>query len=207
MRVISLCAGDQVRSSLPLKQAIEIGGEPILQRTARQVYERGHKLSVISKDDLHLVGVILNTPYHFHVAEDRRWTVETFYWTRHLWEDRTVILLGDVFYTEQIMDSIFSVESDLTFFGNTAEVYAIVFNQKEQMQGWLTKTILAVEANECKGTLRNLYQTIHRQPYGGRTKIKDDWHTVFDQTTDFDLPEHKSKALERTRWIEAGLLT
>lgn len=209
MKVFSLCAGKQVKFTkvyFPPKQTIMIGGEMLIERQTRQVRERGHLLSVVGNDQL-LLSLVENFGYHFFVPTNRRYTVETFLATREEWKGRTIILLGDVFYTEETMDRIFEIDYPITFFGDTQEVYAVTFDQRAKMRKHLHRVILDAEASRCKGTLRNLFSNLTGTEYGKgiKTSVKW-WIEVLDETCDFDLPRHMGRAKERDRLIEKGKL-
>ena len=209
MKVFSLCAGRQVKFTkvyFPPKQTIMVGGEMLIERQTRQVRERGHLLSVVGNDQL-LLSLVENFGYHFFVPTKRRFTVETLYATREEWKGRTIILLGDVFYTEETMDRIFSVDYPMTFFGDDQEIYAITFTQRSKMRKHLHRVIRHAESGVCKGTLRHLYSNMTGTVYGKMVRKEPQmWLEVTDETCDFDLPRHMGRAKERDRLIEKGKL-
>ncbi len=208
MKVFSLCAGEQVRFTkvyFPPKQTIMVGGEMLIERQTRQVRERGHLISVVGNDQL-LLSLVENFGYHFFVPTKRRFIVETLLATREEWKGQTIILLGDVFYTEATLDRIFSIKYPIAFFGDSQEVYAITFKQRSKMRKHLRRVIMDAEVMRCKGTLRNLYQNLTISQYGGPVKKTKWWLEVRDETCDFDVPRDMSKAKERDRLIEKGQL-
>jgi choline kinase len=188
------------------KQTISVGDEMLIERQTRQVRERGHVLSVVGNNKI-LLSLVENFGYHFFVPLKRRFTVETFYSTREVWKGRTIILLGDVFYTENTMDRIFEIGYPITFFGDAQEVYAVTFDQRSKMKKHLHRTIRDAEFGKCKGTLRNLFSNLTGTEYkeGIRTAVKW-WVAVNDLTCDFDLPRDLLKARLRGDLIKKGEL-
>jgi choline kinase len=104
-----LCAGTGERwgdfTGSP-KQLAPINNESLLQRTVRLLKSRKiDSIHIISHDErLRLEGC------HFFRPENSRWTAETLSSTRELWTERTLILLGDVFFSEKAMDCITGFE-------------------------------------------------------------------------------------------------
>lgn len=130
MKVLITCAGEARRweEENTFKQLVDVEGEVLLDRTVRQCFERGQWPTIVARDRLfHRVNT------DFFVPESSRWWVSTALSTEPLWSDRTVLLLGDVFFSEECMDRIFSDDglkvygrinsSEIT--GGWAEVFAM----------------------------------------------------------------------------------
>lgn len=110
MRVLVIAAGDGTRWGNYLgvpKHLAELGGERILDRTARQVAERGHVAWVVGPPgDLRylvprsqLAAPVLNASN----GDADKFLSSAYAWSR---TDRTVILYGDVWFTDEAMDTI-----------------------------------------------------------------------------------------------------
>jgi len=115
-RVLILCAGDGERWGEYLggpKQLAPIGGRPLLVRTVDQVEKQFGVLPVIVTQDPRLHVTRCQSFY----PERRRWVVETFLSTRRLWSLRTVVLLGDVLYTDGAMATFLQNAVGLVIFG------------------------------------------------------------------------------------------
>ena len=124
--VFSLCNGTQSRfeSDVP-KQLCDINGIPLLLRTTQQVFDRGHLLYVMSHHKK-----ILDVCGYDHrifplVGEPNDKLVTTMISTAALWEERTIFLLGDVYYTDDALDKIFDYAGGIQFFGTTYELFAL----------------------------------------------------------------------------------
>ena len=113
-RAIIIAAGEAKRWNNYLnvpKHLIEIDGEPILYRTVRLLRERG-------VSDIHIVGPqddrykVSGANLYVPTKEPKNQDADKFLNSRYLWnkEGRTVVLYGDVFFTDDAMDSIVNFE-------------------------------------------------------------------------------------------------
>lgn len=114
MRVIIICAGDATRWNNHLgvsKHLAPINGEPILMRTIRLLKSRGirkNQIFVVSKEEYPVDAVTyipkLNKQNH---------DADKFLSSKELWDDegRTIILYGDVYFSENAIDTILKDES------------------------------------------------------------------------------------------------
>jgi len=112
--------------------------------------------------------------------------------TGYLWDDVTVILLGDVIYSDAVMDRILSCDETM-FFGDPWEVYALVITRRD----WevIDK---GIEETGGTGRLGNLYNTLcGNEPGTPRVGMEDApcWENVLDWTRDVDNAEEYQNAL------------
>jgi hypothetical protein len=147
--VIILAQGRQTRfKSLDYpKCLIEVGGEPLLDRTVRLI-SYGDELGITA----HITAIAepitraiydrngdarLNLVDAWRSLDDPGYCIlDGLAQTTDLWskDGRTVILLGDVCYSRAAMKAIFSDGRDCVFFGSsdltgsTGELYALAFN-------------------------------------------------------------------------------
>jgi hypothetical protein len=212
---LTLAAGTQRRwKAAPdfRKQLVMVGDEHLLQRQHRQVQERGHELVLVTHDT-YIQGAAVKAGYRtLWQPKQRRWTVETLLASSERWpkRGRLVVLLGDVWYTDALMDALQRCPRPLAFYGNTAEVWAISATRKRFLRSMCKQTVRVAAHGGCKGTLRNLYHSCTRLPYEGdayEPELKmerlhlNDWqqppHTLWvqwdDETTDFDEPSDLGK--------------
>lgn len=121
-RVLILCAGRASRwtpGGEP-KHLVRLCGEPILHRTVRQVLER------VSDADVRVVVADTRDPNYVVPGARRaqaklaaaRLQADKFLSSRHLWNrtGRTIILLGDVFFTDEAMDTIVADRAEWSAF-------------------------------------------------------------------------------------------
>lgn len=161
-----LAAGEQTRWEMDRypfhKQLLDVGGETIIGRIARQCLERNVEPVIVTYSPMIKKSV---TPLlTWLVPERRRWTVETLLSTHVLWLERTIVLLGDVIYSRAVMDRIFTPhDQELKVFGNEYEIYALTINDwgnhHEHITDALTRAIRHAESGASGGgKLRKFYQ-------------------------------------------------
>ena len=114
-RVILLCAGRQRRFEgwdMP-KQLLQVHGEPVLDRTIRQLRENGLNDIIVAAHDPRLK----RSETAFFSPPRHRWLAETLLSTRELWHGRTILLLGDVLFSDSAIASIIKDEGSPRFIG------------------------------------------------------------------------------------------
>ncbi len=113
-RYIIIADGDGTRwgdyLGIP-KQLAPIDGEPIIHRTVRLLRERGvpeHDIYIIGRDTRFAAAGVRLVPGQGY--QDERGGAEKFLSSSFLWNPhgRTVVLYGDVFFTDEAMDTIVS---------------------------------------------------------------------------------------------------
>ena len=108
MKIFILAAGpDQGWKGDSPKQLVPIDGEPLLLRVLRELDERGHQATVATNkpEIMALVDdcfIPAQTDTIFH----------TILSTRELWEDKVLILLGDVFYIDKFYEQMLGYEGE-----------------------------------------------------------------------------------------------
>lgn len=206
-KVIILCAGDATRwgSYLGLpKQLIPIGDESLLDRTVRLL--RAHNLNeinIVSHDDrLNIESCSFFKPLK------HQWVVETLLSTQSLWGDKTIILLGDVFFTESALNTIISGSNkNIHFYGRCegsrytstpwGEIFALSFGRDNQFS--LIEDIQNVISDAAlggRGKLWELYRSLANFPLNKHMFEKKIFIQIDDFTDDFDTPDDYKKILK-----------
>jgi|GEM_PF-1023901 len=203
--VLILCAGDGARWNNYLgvpKQLAPLGGVPILKRSIRLVEELAGCVPVVVTADERLAQ---SAGRVFYPAR-RRWIVETLGTTVNLWGRRTIVLLGDVFYSREAMRATFEHPGDLIFFGRPG---ASFFSGKRYGE------IFGLAFTEAVGPLvmQGLEKVVRQAEHGGRGKLWDllgclrtvegtavAFHPIEDETDDFDSPAD----YRRMAWLYRG---
>jgi hypothetical protein len=188
--VLVLAAGEQARWEIGqgIKQFLPIDKETLIGRIQRQAVDRGQYATVITwRSDIMKAS---KSYYLIHRPDERRWIAETLRTTRWLWEPRVIVLLGDVVYSKQIMDSIFEYGGPVRFWGNTGEIYALSFDSRmfEKIDEALDKAIRHAEFEGGLGKLRKVYQALAGFPFDINNTNHSYFETVLhhDYTQDFD---------------------
>jgi hypothetical protein len=193
-----LCAGSGSRWANHLgrpKQLLRIGDETLLERMVRQF--RGAGLT-----DLHVVA--RNKEFRlpgcgFLNPGATRYTVQTLLATRELWSRRTIVLLGDVWYSNRAVKRIMACQVPLAFFGREhpsiitgctwGELFALSFSAEAADE--LTQHI-AVATDDAlhggRGRLWQLYRSLAGLPLDSEAVERRIFHRINDLTDDFDVP-------------------
>ena len=185
MKTFILAAGDQTRwmhysLNFPykIKQLVPIHGIPLIHRTIGQVKGKKGFPYVVTNESK--IADFINCSV-INPAE-RLSIVQTLISTNQLWEGKTIILLGDVYYTADAINKIYACEDDYMFFGNKEEIFAIVINDPEEF----SKAFIGladIETNKMK--LWHLYRFMHNIPLS-KHDITEAFTYIRDRTTDFD---------------------
>ncbi len=203
-RHIIIAAGEGTRWNNYLgvsKHFVEIGGERLLERTVRQLNERGIRPTVVGNTpDYHVEGCCLFIP---NLNPDNV-DADKFLSSESLWNEdgRTIVLYGDVYFTDEAMDTIVNYkEKDWRLFGREGasehtgcgwgECFAQSFytehiEKHREMLHKIRDDYKAEKIYRCGGwehyrAMEGFDLTEH--------KIGDKFYEIDDFTEDFDTPE------------------
>lgn len=176
--IIILASGTQERwKATQLKQLSLIGKVPLIQKTLSQLKNEAVIATIHPQ--------LMNYPHI--VPSKHRWTTETLISTMDVWKNRTIILLGDVLYSDNDLKTILEFKGDYAFFGSFSqgEIFAFSFS-----------TLMS------KKVVFHLNRVIFHAQWGGRGKLWElyrslvglplHWHRRhghfinMTQSTDFD---------------------
>lgn len=191
-KVLVLCTEDQERWKYHTpKQVIPVFGEPLLQRTVRQVRSRMNNYPHIVSHQKCLRKYTTN----FVVPTNHRWDAETLLTVLPIWgSDWTMVLLGDVLYTDELMDTIYKQREKFHyhFYGTNSEIFAISFTDKDAIKNALYDVIFDAVVLRGKGRLWELYHRLSNKPIPeagfGYTGSDDELHYTYivDDSVCFD---------------------
>jgi len=201
-KIIILAAGEGTRWNNYLgtpKHLLKIDDETLLERTTRLF--KGCDIVIVGRDDRYKVeGSTLHIPKEIGLHDINR---QTFY-SQDLWskEGRTIIVLGDVFFTEEAVKTIRGYEGDdIRFYGRHkegkinkcpwGELFAVSFlpNHHDEIIACLHKASKILKHN---GMLNNWWE-FYRYLDGIDPmvdEIGDRFVEINDWTDDFDNPEN-----------------
>jgi len=163
------------------RHLVGVDGEPLLVRTVRQLSEMGHDAIVVTdKPEIRMV-----IPNCF-VPQNYKWIVSTMLSTRELWDDRTIVLSGDVVWDGYALGLILNFEHFPVFFGYGNEIFAITWLREhfEKVETALEKTEAFVRIHSGRGCyLNHFYAAFHGKNIERERKPKDrlirlDWVTI-----------------------------
>jgi len=201
VRIIIACAGSSAKWGGHLgvpRHLVPMGGEPLLHRTVRQALAHSGDVRVISADDQRykVDGV------QWHEAPQR--TPNEFATTLPWWsaESRTVLLLGDTYYTDDAMATITGFEPvRWQMFGRKGasaltgtpwgEYFASSWwpQNRQMLLEHLEKVILARAAGiarRCTGW--EILRSIQRTPLNEHVVHPFWFAEIDDATDDIDFP-------------------
>jgi hypothetical protein len=201
-KVLVLAAGEQERFLSPApKQIIPVtNNEPLMARTVRQVRKRMNNYPHIISHQKCLRSFSPN----FVFPSSRRWICETLLSIAPVWgPDWTMTLLGDVYYTDDLMDEIYNNRDkyQFHFYGTNSEILALTFTQNAFMEEALYNVVKEAAYHGGRGKLWDLYYLLTDKPMPesgkGYTGEEDDLHYtyVIDGSIDFDTVESYKKWL------------
>ena len=129
MKVFILCAGEARRFGGTLKQLLKIGDTTILGRQIEQLKKHSASPIVVTlnpetKGCAESLGAsVISPPLQTSGA------TETILFTRPWWDERTIILLGDVIFSNIILNAVMTQPGDIRVFGHKFEIFATSFNE------------------------------------------------------------------------------
>ena len=210
-RALILCAGDGRRWGDHLgikKQLIYFNGESLLDRTCRLLNNnRITDIICVTRDNsIRSPAMTIFTPERCGLL------VETILSTVPKWQGRTIILLGDVFFTENSIRRISCFRGDLVIFGRPwasrlvgcthGELFAMSFSHQcshKIIQS--AQQIVRLASDGARGNMWDLYHYLAHLPLNSGRSESRYFCVIDDITNDFDSPSD----YERTRMIYSAM--
>ncbi len=205
-RVVLLANGSEKRWDHYLgmpKQMVPFNGEPNIERTIREVKAYTDDIWLVTwNDEIHPRGA-----GRFKV-EPTTWLAETTYLSKQLWQGRTIILLGDVFFSRHALRKIFSAQDDLVIFGRIgrnhytgcghSELFGAAFNPAAQGRLLLALEQVIEDTQHGEyGKLWQVYNKLANRAPRSKTDVPGLLCQISDYTDDLDWPEeyHRVKKI------------
>ncbi len=209
---IVLAAGEGKRwnnyTGVP-KHLISIDGETLIERTVRQVQSYADKVYVVGSSSSSAYQ-LKNAELFISNQEYIPLEIHKFTSSRGLWSEQTLLLFGDVYYTDEAIsiiaqetnDFMFLLRSDASSFTQKThgEIYAFAFNESAhaQLNQALDNLLNQQEVSHGGGwhllkVLVGLNNKVHNKDY----LTKGHFIEIDDWTEDFDYPH------DLDRWLEA----
>lgn len=182
IKTFILCAGNQERFDgfkFP-KQLLIFDDETLIARTIRQIRKIGlafRSVFIVT----HLDG-IFEQYANVIVPANRKTTCHTIMSTVEHWggidhDGRIVILLGDVRYSDDAMEKIYSFDGPIGVFTDTGDIFALSFVTKESFVNQMIATIRHNRSHIIP--IREWYEAY-------RSEVET--IIIADETQDFDRP-------------------
>jgi hypothetical protein len=204
-RAIILAAGKEWRFTSP-REMLEFDGIPLILRTVKQLEARGVWPWIASRTPDRYAAINLRS--RVFVPAKCRWQTQTMLSTRELWaRDQTLILNGDVYYSERCMDLL--VEGKTMFYCGEAEIWGMSIASRWYERAEKAARYVVRFHDKHPNIDENLWRFYRRwygQNYVGQVdrtpglafQVAGTVIMVFDETVDFDFPR------EYDRW-QSGL--
>ncbi len=218
-RYIIACSGMASRwnnhMGIPKKQLIQIDGETLLDRTIRLLREAADNPDIYImaledeyKSEFEKRDTVFFNPISEKLSAEEHKKQHSILSSIPIWNKKgdTVLIFGDVFFTNQAIESITrSTIRDIVFYGRKSrpltklqsehdEIFALRFKTRIQSNiklaySYFSKTythrIIAWDLYRYWNTTQSNYNHY----YNPKHKVSLEWHEVNDWTDDFDLPE------------------
>lgn len=197
--IIILCAGEATRWNNYLgvpKQLIKIGGESLLERTVKLChYKDLHNIHIVSYDNRLKVKAC-----HFFKPDKNQWIVETLLSTQPLWNEKTIILLGDVFFTKDAIATIVGSDDCIHMYGRYeasrytftrwGEIFALSFGRNDWSKVVSDAEAICVLAKASgRGKLWDLYRSMAGFSLDQPLVETSMFVSIHDFTDDIDSPK------------------
>ena len=174
------------------KHEIAVGGETLLQRTVRLIRSKDPTAEVIITSHNPAYEVEGSTRYEpkNNIFEIDRFTAE-------LIDDDVCFLYGDVFYSDETLDSVILNRGYLpvVFFGGENSICAVLIRDGEAFRRSFLAVRALAESGEMPGSKGwQVYHHFAGMPLEGR-KIGEYFIRVDNSTRDFNSPEDYSEFL------------
>ena len=207
LTVLILAAGRGERwAQASNKVLVYVRGEPLIIRTQRLAKSIFGVDPIVVATEKDVVAAVY--PVKLCYPEASRWTVETLFSTHRLWRGRTIVLLGDTYYTEKTLRLIKHTDLPVCYFGRLLEIYAMSFNDPVAVLRLLRDAIKHAEQNSFPenrpGRLWHTWYRLHGHPMDTHTippagdgsfiRLLDN-----DITMDIDTPKDYGELLDKIR--------
>lgn len=190
--VLVLCAGllNDWEGDEP-RQLRTIGSETVLSRIIRQVQEKGHEpIIVTGREDIKAATSDLA---HYKPSYSRT-IAETWLYTREIWREQTVILLGDAIYGKATAQKTLEYRGTMKMVGNAAEIFAFTFSVDEHDK--TARVLYETNRDTTKGSAWEIYRHFCGAPYDQGFKEALVFQWVWDRTCDLDSQREWLDALK-----------
>lgn len=214
IRVIIIAAGKETRWNKYKgisKHFIEIDGEPIIKRTVRLAKQYTDDIYVVGKDKRYNIP---DSKLFIPKFNKYNYDADKFLNSEELWntEGRTVVLYGDVYFTDQAMKSIMEYEGrEWKLFGRFeksditgtpyGECFAQSFYPEDIKKHKLALLYIADLKSRNKiircGGWEHYRVMSNNGEYGPRVKKDEYFFEIDDWTDDFDSPQDYEVWLSR----------
>ena len=205
--VVILASGVAQRwEGIEHKQLVPVAGEPLLLRTLDQLAQRCDARPVVVTHQQKIASVVADIADVVVLQpNERRWTVETALSSRGEWGDPTLLLAGDVYWTDAAIDLACNFNSGgpirylVTKSGVGDDILGVWFRRRHRHR--VARALNhAIEHAKLRGGAGKLWQSYRSLCGFPLTKhLLEEVHSVRieDESTDFDTLRDYQQFLKR----------
>lgn len=196
MKYIIMCSGKGTRwnnyMGIP-KHLVEINGETLLERTTKILKKHNIEYVITSSDERYAKYGNIRCQTCSDCEIDR--------FEESLIDGDICYLYGDVYYTEEALDTIINTDTeDITFFGSEVEIFAIKIKDIKlflKHKHIVKDLYINKKIDRCIGW--EVYRSLHNIPFNEHI-ISERYIKILDETDDIDYPEDYERFIkERTK--------
>ena len=201
MKVFILCAGNSKRWTWETtsKFLVPVFNDRLLPRTVKQINRYGNFPVIVTHEE----NLILDLPQScvWLNPENRKYTCQTLDSTKKFWDSKVIILLGDVLYSNSLIDKLFSTQGKIVFFGSLSqrEIFALTFTDHPAIIRGLEEVSNRTSQGH-HGQLWQLFYSLNSLPAHEHPPFmpfnSNMFSNVTDFTQDFDSVEDYKKFLK-----------
>lgn len=193
--ILILASGEARRMGGTIKQLLIVGRNTVIGRIVKQCNDRDTRPIVVT---VHReIRESIGDDADYFVPRESTTVCHTLVSTQELWEDRVIVLLGDVIYTDDAFDKIMACSDPIRVFGDTWEIFALSFSDEHKEK--IISTLLEV-AELPVVKLRIFYRRFLGMPrkikeIAGKPPDEKVFFYIHDWTRDIDLPDEYKYAV------------
>jgi len=203
-RVLLMCAGVGSRwAREEPKQFVDIDGEPLIERTLRLL--GGQPLVIVARHARFDAVATGKATVSTHHPASHETLLDSIYCTQLELgtATRTIVLLGDVLYTEACLELIFGLATDFAVVGDDMEIFGMTYTEVHHKALMALMEQLRKDApidgrprTYYRGRIRQLYRLWNGIPENRHWWCGNYYH-LEDGTQDFDTVEEYDAWLRR----------
>ena len=207
--VVILASGVAQRwEGIQHKQLVNIAGQPLLLRTLDQLAQRWDTRPVVVTHHEQIARAVSNSANAlFLEPNQRRWTVETALSSREEWGDPTLLLAGDVYWTDAALDIAceFNTGGPIRYLVTQGpvgdDILGIWFRRRHRnrVARALNHAIQHARLRGGGGKLWQSYRTLNGFPLTRHHLEATHCVRIEDETTDFDSIGDYQKFIEQSK--------
>jgi len=184
--VLILCSGLKHCWEVTPRQFWPIKDESVLSRLIRQVEDNNLTPVIVTWRKDICEYVIENKVISIYKPECYRSIAETWLFTKDIWKEQTVILLGDTVFSDDAIKEVLEYNGSMRMFGNSSELFSFSFCSNDHNK--ITDILFKVNRNTWKAAPWFIYRLWCGFPLEGPDRENKVFSRI-DHAADIDHPK------------------